>query len=135
MALQLEIVTPSQRALQLECDEVRLPGAEGSFGVLPGMAPILSLLVPGTLYFRSGEGEQTYVLGEGFAEVSGDKVRVLVEDAEKADQIDATQAQKQLEERKAALAALKSEDQAGREQLQSLVEQAAARVAASASKH
>jgi F-type H+-transporting ATPase subunit epsilon len=133
MALHLEITTPSQRALQVECDEVRLPGAEGSFGVLPGHTPLLSLLQPGALYFRGPSGEQTYALGEGFAEVSNDKVRVLVEEAERADQIDLAAAQKQLEERKAQLLALKPEDTT-REIVQMAVDSAAARVAVASKK-
>ncbi len=86
MALQLEIVTPSQRALETSCDEVQLPGALGSFGVLPGHTPVLALLKPGALYLRNGGETQTYALGEGFAEVSQDHVRVLVEEADRANQ-------------------------------------------------
>jgi len=133
MALQLEIVTPTLRALQVECDEVRLPGAEGSFGVLAGHTPLLSLLQPGALYYRGSAGEQTYALGEGFAEVSGDHVRVLVELAERADQIDAAAAQKQLEESQAKLSALKNDDP-DYARLQALVEQNAARVQVAAKK-
>ena len=133
MALQLEIVTPTLRALQVECDEVRLPGAEGSFGVLAGHTPLLSLLQPGALYYRGSAGEQTYALGEGFAEVSGDHVRVLVELAERADQIDAAAAQKQLEENQAKLAGMKSDDPDA-ERVRALVEQSAARVQVAAKK-
>ena len=44
MALTLEIVTPSERALTVQCDEVRLPGARGGFGVRPGHTPLVAEL-------------------------------------------------------------------------------------------
>ncbi len=133
MALQLEIVTPSQRALDVQCDEVRLPGAEGSFGVLPGHTPLLSLLKPGPLFYRAGGEAQTYALGEGFAEVSGDHVRVLVEEAERADQIDLAGAQKQLEAGQQKLAAMKSDDPEY-ERMRAEVERAASRALIAAKK-
>ena len=126
MALQLEIVTPMQRALATECDEVRLPGAEGSFGVLPGHTSILSVLKAGALFMRSGSESHTYALGEGFAEVSGDHVRVLVEEAQRADEIDLALAQKQLAEHQAKLTAMKSDDP-DYDRMRAQVERAAAR--------
>ena len=126
MALQLEIVTPSLRALETACDEVQLPGAEGSFGVLPGHTPVLALLKVGALYVRTGGETQTYALGEGFAEVSQDHVRVLVEEADRAEQIDVGAAQKLLEQRRATFAGMKSDDPEY-ERMRAQVERAAAR--------
>jgi len=126
MALQLEIVTPTLRALATECDEVRLPGAEGSFGVLPGHTPLLSLLKAGPLFVRTGAESHLYALGEGFAEVSGDHVRVLVEEAQAADEIDLAAAQKQLAEHQAKLSSMKSDDPEF-DRMRAQVERAAAR--------
>jgi len=88
MALSLEIVTPEQRVLTTECDEVRLPGVEGGFGIRPGHTPLVAALAPGELVYVTGGTEHRYAVGEGFSEVSHDRVRVLVEEAVRADQID-----------------------------------------------
>ena len=106
MALQLEIVTPAQRILTATCDEVRLPGAGGGFGVLPGHTALVSALVPGELVYLVGGETIRYAVGEGFGEIEGDRVRVLVEDAVKSGDLDSATVQTQLTERQQALAAL-----------------------------
>lgn len=127
MALTLEIVTPEQRALTTECDEVRLPGAVGGFGVRPGHTPIVAELRPGELVFVAGGKDNRYAVGEGFAEVSGDRVRVLAEEAFRADALDAAAIEKELAARQAKLAAMKPGDPAF-EQERALVARAAARL-------
>ena len=106
MALQLEIVTPAQRVLTATCDEVRLPGAMGSFGVLPGHTALVSALVPGELIYLAQGQLVRYAVGEGFGEVEGDRVRVLVEEAVRADDLDVAVVLATLAERQKALAAL-----------------------------
>jgi F-type H+-transporting ATPase subunit epsilon len=106
MALQLEIVTPAQRVLTATCDEVRLPGAGGGFGVRPGHTALVSALVPGELTYLTGGVAIRYAVGEGFGEIEGDRVRVLVEEAIKSDDLDAAAVLKDLDERQKALAAL-----------------------------
>ena len=81
MALALEIVTPEQRVLSVQADEVRLPGSEGGFGVRPGHTPLVAALKAGELVYLTGGAPHRYAVGEGFAEVSDDRVRVLVEEA------------------------------------------------------
>ena len=88
MPLSIEIVTPEQRVLTTECDEVRLPGVDGGFGIRPGHTPLVAALAPGELVYVIGGTEHRYAVGEGFSEVSNDRVRVLVEEAVRADQID-----------------------------------------------
>src|SRR3977135_1116325 len=95
MALTLEIVTPEQRALTVQCDEVRLTGVEGGFGVRPGHTPLVATLAPGELAAGSAH---PYAAGDGFAEVPNDHVRVLVEECLRADQIDAQRAERELTE-------------------------------------
>ena len=111
MALTLEIVTPELRALTVQCDEVRLPGSEGGFGVRAGHTPFMTLLKAGELVYVTGGvagigQDNRYAIGEGFCEVSNDRVRVLAEEAFRADALDAAAIEKELAERKAKMAAL-----------------------------
>ena len=88
MALQLEIVTPAARVLTTSCDEVRLPGKSGGFGVRPGHTALVAQLDAGELSYLNGSELHRYAVGEGFSEVAGDRVRVLVEEAFRADELD-----------------------------------------------
>ena len=112
MALALEIVTPEQRVLSVEADEVRLPGSEGGFGVRPGHTPLVASLAAGELVYITGGTPHRYAVGEGFAEVSEDRVRVLVEEAVRADEIDPARASSELKDLQAKLAATRPEDPA-----------------------
>ena len=110
MALSLEIVTPEQRVLSVQCDEVRLPGVEGGFGVRPGHTPLVAALAAGELTIVSGGAERRFAVGEGFAEVSDDRVRVLVEEALRAEDLDPSATASDLATKQKALAAMKQED-------------------------
>ncbi len=112
MALALEIVTPEQRVLTTEAEEVRLPGEVGGFGVRPGHTPLVAALSAGELVYVAGGTAHRYAVGEGFAEVSNDHVRVLVEEALRADEIDAGRAASELKEAQAKLSGTPPEDPA-----------------------
>ena len=87
--LRLEIVTPEKRVLDAEVDSVTVPTASGEAGILPNHAPLVSALKPGVLaYSIKGTTDRIAVSG-GFVEVNNDKVAVLVDTAETADDIDA----------------------------------------------
>ena len=91
--LTLEIVTPERSIAHGEIDEVRVPGAEGSFGVLPGHTPLLTPLAVGEIEYRRS-GETSYVaVSFGFAEVLPDRVTVLAQIAEPSGEIDVTRAE------------------------------------------
>ena len=92
--IHLEIVTPSRRVLVRDVDEVVLPGAEGSFGVLPGHAPMLAGLQCGVAEVRNGSERDLLAIGAGVAEVGPDRVTVLAETAERAAEIDAERARR-----------------------------------------
>ena len=126
MALSLEIVTPEQRVLSVEADEVRLPGSDGSFGIRPGHTPLVAALAAGELIYLTGGAPHRYAVGEGFAEVSDDRVRVLVEEAVRADEIDAIRAGAELKDLQSQLSGLKSDDPSYAQQ-RAKVERAAAR--------
>ena len=92
-ALRLEFVTPARAIVHEEVDEVQLPGEQGSFGVLPGHAPMLSTLSTGVMWYRKGaETHYAFVAG-GFAEVLPDRVSILAEVAERAEDIDLERAE------------------------------------------
>ena len=91
--LTLEIVTPEHSVVSEQVDEVQIPGAEGSFGVLPGHTPLLATLQVGELWYRRGQETSYVAVSFGFAEVLPDRVTILAQIAESADQIDVTRAQ------------------------------------------
>jgi F-type H+-transporting ATPase subunit epsilon len=91
--LNLEVVTPAGIIAEVEADIVVAPGTEGEFGVLPGHINFLSGIVPGELRYTDGDKTQYMSISSGFAEVSNDKVSVLVDSAEIAHEIDIERAQ------------------------------------------
>jgi len=86
--LYLEIVTPENVLVSQEVDTVVAPGSEGEFGVLPGHIHFLSGIVPGELRYDSGTTKESMAVTDGFAEISNDRVSILVDAAEKAHDID-----------------------------------------------
>jgi len=92
--IEFEIVTPDRRVLSLEVDEVVMPSANGSMGVLYGHAPTLCNLDVGEISYRDGQ-ERTYLaVSGGFAEVLRDRVSILARTTETADEIDLDRAQR-----------------------------------------
>ena len=91
--LTLEIVTPDRSVVADKVDEVEIPGAEGYFGVLPGHTPMLATLKVGELWFRKGAEKFYLSIAFGFAEVLPDRVTILAELAERADEIDVARAE------------------------------------------
>ena len=103
--LQLQIVSADRSLVNERVDEVVIPGADGYFGVLPGHAPLLALLGAGELWYRQGQDKHYLAIAFGFAEVQPDRVTILAQIAEKADEIDiarAEAAKKRAEERLAS---------------------------------
>jgi F-type H+-transporting ATPase subunit epsilon len=90
--LQLQIVTPDQ-SLSYEVDEVAMPGQEGDFGVLPGHTPLFAGLRTGTMWYRQGNEKHFLAVSVGFAEVLPDRVTVLAQVAERAEDLDEARAQ------------------------------------------
>jgi F-type H+-transporting ATPase subunit epsilon len=91
--IQLEIVTPSGVVVRESVDEVEAPGVEGHFGVLPGHRPFMSQLRAGELRYRTGKENHFVAVHWGFAEILPNKVTVLVETAELAEDIDLQRAE------------------------------------------
>jgi len=93
-SLQLEIVTPQRLIVSDEVTELMAPGSEGYFGVLPGHIPFITTLKIGELTYWKGKDERHLAVTWGYAEVRGDKVIVLAEMAERAEEIDTERAER-----------------------------------------
>ena len=92
--LTLEIVTPDRALLRQEVDEVVVPGTQGEFGVLPGHTPLLSTLKIGELWYRQGQDKHYLAIAFGFVEVLPDRVTVLAQVGERAQEIDVQRAER-----------------------------------------
>jgi F-type H+-transporting ATPase subunit epsilon len=90
--LTLNILTPDH-SYSHEVDEVSMPGSEGDFGVRPGHTPFFASLRTGTMSYRQGAESHHLLVGIGFAEVLPDKVTVLAQVAETAEELDEARAQ------------------------------------------
>src|SRR5512142_3572078 len=89
----LEIVAPSRAVVRSEhVDEVIAPGSEGEFGVLPGHTPYLTTLKVGMLSYREGSAWHHLAVDWGYAEVGPDRVVILAEGADRASEIDLSEA-------------------------------------------
>jgi F-type H+-transporting ATPase subunit epsilon len=110
--IRMELVTPERLVLSEEVDEVVLPGFEGEFGVLPGHTQFLAILNIGILRYRKGSETRKIALGGGYAEVTPERVVVMADTAEHADEIDVERAQRARDRAEAALKALSLDDEA-----------------------
>lgn len=98
MAMQCDIITQERVVFSGEVDMVIAPGAEGEMGILPHHAPLLTTLDFGELRVKIGGREQFFAIGGGVLEVAPDHVIVLADSAERADEIDASRAERAREQ-------------------------------------
>jgi F-type H+-transporting ATPase subunit epsilon len=98
-SIELIVVTPERQLLRESVADVLLPGADGCLGILPGHAPLLTELGIGELSYHSSGAKQTGSLSivRGFAEVLSDRVTVLAETGERAEEIDLARAEAALQ--------------------------------------
>jgi F-type H+-transporting ATPase subunit epsilon len=110
-AIELVIVTPERQLLRESVVEVQLPGASGYFGVLPGHAPLMTEIGIGELTYVSASTHHAGFLAviRGFAEVLADRVTVLAETAERAEEIDLARAEAARERAEKRLALIPAE--------------------------
>jgi F-type H+-transporting ATPase subunit epsilon len=93
MAIRLDIVTAEQLVFSDDVDIVVAPGIDGEMAILPRHAPLMTMLQPGELRVRKG-GEETFMaITGGFLEVRPDRVTILADAAERAEEIDAARAE------------------------------------------
>jgi F-type H+-transporting ATPase subunit epsilon len=101
-SIELQIVTPDKLLVKEQVDEVEIPGTEGYFGVLPGHTPMLASLSVGEMWYRKGQEKTFLSLAFGFCEVLPERVTILAQLAERAEDIDvgrAEEAKKRAESR------------------------------------
>lgn len=91
--LKLEIVTPEAKVYSADVDMVTLPGSEGELGIYPRHVPLLTQVVAGEIAARQGGQVIHLAVGDGFVEVSGERVAVMTDMAIKAEDIDEKQAE------------------------------------------
>jgi len=100
--IKLDIVTAEREVFSDEVDVVVVPGVEGQLGILPHHAPLMTMLQPGELLVRKGGEEFCIAVTGGFIEVRPDRVIILADAAERAEEIDvarAEEAKRRAEER------------------------------------
>jgi F-type H+-transporting ATPase subunit epsilon len=99
----LQVVTPQRLVVREEVDYVLLPGSEGYLGALPGHTPLLTSLKIGVIEYRTGTVSKYLAVSWGFVEILPDKVTVLADLAEKAEEIDVERARRAQERAQATL--------------------------------
>lgn len=91
---RLEITTPERVVVREDVEEAQIPAKNGYIGVLAGHAPLLAELAPGEITYRALGRTFHVAISGGFVEVLPEQTRVLVETAERAEEIDLARAQK-----------------------------------------
>jgi F-type H+-transporting ATPase subunit epsilon len=104
MPLHLEVITPEKKVYEDDVDMVIAPGSEGYLGILPRHAPLLTALGPGEFRVKKGGVEEVLAVFGGFMDVRSDRVVVLTDAAEPAEEIDAQRAQQARDRAREALA-------------------------------
>ena len=92
-SLKLEIVTPEAKVYSDDVDMVTLTGSEGEMGILPNHVPLMTQLCAGEIVARKGQEAVFLAVGDGFVQVTGDRVSVLTDMAIRAENIDAAKAE------------------------------------------
>lgn len=101
--IELQVVTPERHILSLDVDSLEMPGKDGYLGILPGHAPLITEMGVGSLTYQQGSATHYLTVMYGFAEVLPDRVIVLAEIAERAEEIDVARARAALDRAKADL--------------------------------
>jgi len=91
--LKVDVVTAERSVYSGDVDMVVVPGVEGQLGILPHHTPLMTALQPGELRLKKGENEVSLVVTGGFVEVRPDRVVVLADAAERAEEIDTARAE------------------------------------------
>ncbi len=102
--LKLEIVTPEAKIYSEDVDMVTLPGVEGEMGIYPMHVPLMTQVAAGEVIAQKGGQTQLLAVGDGFVEVTGDRVAILTDMAIKADDIDEAKAEEARKRAEARLA-------------------------------
>lgn len=129
MPFHLEIVTPEHKAFSDEVDNVYLPGAEGEMGILPSHAALVTSIQAGELRYLKGGSTTELAIGNGFAEVTEDKVTVLTDVAFAHDEIDENKVEAALARAEESLANVDPDDAAEAAAVQAVIASSMAQLA------
>ncbi len=107
---QLEIATPEHLIVDEQVTEASIPGNEGQMGILAGHAPLLGVLGAGVVSYNSGGQTKSVAVDGGFIEIFNDRVSVLAEYAEHAEEVKVDEARAQLEQARGEAAGAGTEE-------------------------
>ena|SRR5260221_2950339 len=110
--LKLEIVTPDAKTYSEDVEMVTLPAVEGEMGIYPQHVPVLTQIVPGELIVRKDGRDYFLAVGEGFVEITGDRVAILADMAIRAENIDEAKAEQARQRAESRLAEHLDEEEA-----------------------
>src|SRR5712671_1218134 len=102
--LKLEIVTPDAKTYSEDVEMVTLPGVEGEMGIYPHHVPLMTQIVPGEIVVHKGGQDFYLAVGEGFVEITGERVAIMTDMALKAENIDEAKAEEARQRAEARLA-------------------------------
>src|SRR5690349_8926804 len=102
--LKLEIVTPDARTYSEDVEMVTLPGTEGEMGIYPQHVPLMTQIVPGEVIARKDGRDYFLAVGEGFVEITGQRVAIMTDMAMRAENIDEAKAEEARKRAEARLA-------------------------------
>lgn len=128
MPMQCEIVTQERTVFSEEVDAVNLPGKGGRMGILPNHMVMLAALDFGEVIVRYGGEEEFFAVGGGFAEILPDKVTILADSAEQAEEIDVQRAQRAREQAEQAMEGGVTEDAERYAQIEASLKRAQLRI-------
>jgi F-type H+-transporting ATPase subunit epsilon len=112
--LKLEIVTPEAKIYSDDVDMVTLTGVEGEMGILPNHVPLMTQLCAGEIIARKGADTIFLAVGDGFVQVTGDRVAILTDMAIRAENIDEARAEEARQRAEARLAEKITDEEAAR---------------------
>ncbi len=110
--LKLEIVTPEGKAYSEDVEMVTLPAVEGEMGIYPQHVPVLTQIIPGEIVVRKGGRDYFLAVGEGFVEITSERVAILADMALRAENIDEAKAEEARQRAEARLAEHLDEEEA-----------------------
>jgi F-type H+-transporting ATPase subunit epsilon len=92
--LRVELITPERTVFEGEADSISLPTPDGEITILPHHIPLISLVIAGSILVRKGSEEKLFAVSRGVVEVDGMSLRVLVDTADRAEELEETAIEK-----------------------------------------
>lgn len=128
MPMQCNLVTQERAVYTGEVEYISLPGIEGRMGILPNHSAMLTVLSFGEVMVRADGEEQFFAVGGGYAEIQPDKIVILADSAEQAEEIDLTRAEEARQRAEVAMRDGVTEDPMRYAQIEAALRRAQVRV-------